>query len=300
MSRRARMVVAGLVVLSWLSSATGGFAAPASNPLGKLPQGVSFTRIETATTDQIPIFTALAGVSRMTWGREANFGGECYEGVTGGPEIILIEKGTLRIFMSPASEQKGDLPRLLRKGSTKPVSVLPNTKVNLDPGDLMAFPNGSSCGMYGPLSGNDSVTFLRIRGLTSYLESQTINYPEIQMAEQVLDLNFGVATTNPPAPASVVLGSLTLAPGAQLPLSALTVPIIFALGPGQATLTTNMKGGVVRRSGTEDGLPSEDLPRNTAVTLNEGDASYVLPGTKGSLTNSGSDPLTLWVVAVVP
>lgn len=280
-------------------------ASTQGSPFGEMPDSVKFHQFSgSASADEITAFTSLIGVARETWGAKANLGGGCYEAVTGGPEILLVESGTLRISMFPTSDQKGDLPRLIRKDPKgvvqAPVFVLPNSDVELSAGEVIAFPNGSSCGTYGPPSSGPSVTYLRIYGLTSYYSSETLNHPDLDMFEQPLDLDLGISTSNPIAPTAIVLGTISIPKGSKLPLASLTTPVMFSVQSGAAKFSTSMVGAVVRRANGNNDGPSDSIPTNKATNMSAGDASYVLPNLKGDIASIGSAPLVLWIAAVVP
>lgn len=306
MNRRAALSLAGMAAAYRMfpKLATAQDHSLAAS-IGNLPNGVAFHQFSgPATSSEIKIFSSLISVSRRTWGANGNLGGFCYEAVTGGPEIILVEDGALHVAMFPTSDQAGDFPRLIRKDDSgqlqTPVSVLPNTQIELKPGELIAFPNGASCSLLGPSTTGESVTFLNIYGLTSYADSQGVNYPDTQMIEQPLDLALGIATANPQTPPTIVLGRLSFAPKVGLPLSSLAVPAIFSVRIGSATFTTNMEGAVIRRSGSDASSASEPLPANKEASMATGDSSYVLPGTTGSLANQGAKDMELWVALIIP
>jgi hypothetical protein len=167
--------------------------------------------------------------------------------------------------------------------------TVPAAWLNLRAGDLVAMPNGTSCGKYA--RDMDS-TFLQVDGFPPGpgLSSQ----PDVGLIVELLDLDLGVATARPPAPETVVAGRLTLGPGAELALGGKTAPILLAVEAGSAGLVVEVEGEVIRRAGTDKYAPSEVLRAGTAVTLGSGDAAYLPPHPGGSLANTGAEALKLF------
>jgi hypothetical protein len=300
---RGRRRVSAVLVLA-IPIALSAFAAvpangAATSPLGPLPSGASFRPIAKATSSELVIFSSLVSVTRWTWGPRGNLGAFCFDLTTGGPEIVLVERGTLRYSVFPAADIAGDLPRYVDADGGAPpkaaVPVLPNTDLDLGPGDLAASPNGAQCGKHGTAG---DVTFLDVFGLPSGVPVSSI--PDLSMIAEPLDVAPGVATAQGAAPPSVLVGRVSIKPGKSLPLEALRVPLIFAVQAGEATISTDMQAAVVRRAGTEPQQESEPLPVDTDVPLGTGDASYVLPATTGKLTNVGDHVLRLYAVAILP
>lgn len=295
----------GILVLACslpiLVVATPAIGAP-PNPLGSLPSGVSFKQITKAQHQDIIALTGMVSVARFTWGPDANAYGACSDPTTGGPDIVLVEQGHLIVSLFPASDQTGDFPRYVKIGADgspqPPVAVLPETRLDLQVGDLIAFPNGSACGLDGNYGTKEKVTFLEVVGFPAGPTAQSV--PSLGEIAEPLDLDVGIASARPPSPPSVLIGYLTVGPKAKLPLASLSVPLIFSVASGSGSFSTDMQGAVVRRAGTPSFDPSEPLQPGVVATINVGDGSYVLPGTTGAIENTGDHALKLYVIAVLP
>jgi hypothetical protein len=240
----------------------------------------------------------------MTWGPEANLFGFCFDLHTGGPVILYVESGTLRVVIDAPSGQSDTMPEmglpLLARASSSlsavvPVTVLPNTRLELARDDLLAMPNGTSCGMYGSAP---EVVYLRIDGFPESPGLQS--YADLDMIVTPLDVSFGMPTAQEQAPNTIVAGELMLEPGTTLTLGDHTWPVFFRVRQGAGTLSIATEGGIVRRAGAGSTAPSEVLMPNEEVDLNVGDEGYIPLGAAGSLANVGDTGLILLSAAVVP
>jgi hypothetical protein len=104
-----------------------------------------------------------------------------------------------------------------------------------------------------------------------------------------------------PSTANVVLGRISLAPGASIPFDP-TDPsaILVYMATGELTFRVDVPMSVARaggRGGTP--TPPEEIAADTEFTLREGD-SALFPGTMaGEVRNAGTDAATAWIVDIV-
>lgn len=302
---RQRMILAFVLVAVLGRGPAPAAAQEASAPdsgWGALPAEASFAPIADGTAADLTTAAALVRVTRYRWEPDSGLGGFCFDLYSGGPEILLVEEGTLRVVVGAPDPESlvqpaGALPLLSRAGdaAAPPVVVAPDTRLDLGPGDLLAMPNGSRCNL---ISVESSPVFLRVDGFPVGSAPQTIEGTGIT-AEQ-LDLDLGLATARGTAPGSMVVGRLTLAPGATVELGDETRPLLFAVEAGALELAAGTDGSVVRRAGTVGQQPSEVLAADARASLGPGDAAYVPPASGGAVANAGPDPLVLFSVAVVP
>lgn len=271
---------------------------------GALPPGITFAAIANPTSADLAEVASLLRVSRMTWGPEADLFGVCFDLHSGGPVILYVESGTLRIVINESSGQSETMPEmglpLLARGSsslaaTVPVIVLPNTRLELTSNDLLAMPNGTSCGMYGSAP---EVVFLRIDGFPAGPGLQS--HADLGMLVTPLDVSLGMPTAQEEAPSTIVAGELRLDPGMTLTLGDQAWPIFFRVRQGAGSLSIASEGGIVRPVEAGSMAPSEVLMPDEIVDINIGAGAYLPLGAPGTLTNVGDNALILLSAAVVP
>src|SRR5918995_7302918 len=103
-----------------------------------------------------------------------------------------------------------------------------------------------------------------------------------------------------PSTANVVLGRISLAPGASIPFDP-TDPsaILVYMATGELTVRVDVPMAVARAAGAGTPTPPEAVAADTEFTLGEGD-SALFPGTMGGeVRNAGTDEATAWVVDIV-
>lgn len=289
-----------LVLGSGLAVAHDGPSAESG--WGTLPADAAFVQIADGTATDATAAAALVRVTHYRWEPGSGLGGYCFDFYSGGPWILLVEEGALRVLINAPDgksfvQPTDALPLLSRvdDGVAPPVVVVPNTTLNLGPGDLIALPNGSQCYLG---SAGSALVFLRVDGFPVGAAPQTIARTGI-VAEQ-LDLDLGVVTANETVPRTVVVGRVTLGAGRAMELGDATRPLLFAVQAGSMDLVVGTDGSVVRRAGTVGQTPSEVVSPDIPAALTTGDAAYVPPGSQGRVTNTGAGPLVLFSVAVVP
>jgi hypothetical protein len=104
-----------------------------------------------------------------------------------------------------------------------------------------------------------------------------------------------------PSTANVVLGRISLPPGASIPFDP-TDPsaILVYMATGELTFRVDVPMSVARGAGGGGTpTPPEDVAADTEFTLREGD-SALFPGTMaGEVRNAGADQAAAWVVDIV-
>jgi hypothetical protein len=103
-----------------------------------------------------------------------------------------------------------------------------------------------------------------------------------------------------PSTANVVLGRITLAPGASIPFDP-NDPSAILVYPSSGALTfrVDVPMTVARASGSGTPVPPEEVAADTEFTLNNGD-SAIFPGAMtGEVRNDGDEEATAWVVDIV-
>jgi hypothetical protein len=103
-----------------------------------------------------------------------------------------------------------------------------------------------------------------------------------------------------PSTANVVLGRISLAPGAAIPFDP-TDPsaILVYMATGELTFRVDVPMTVARAGAVGTPTPPEDVAADTEFTLREGD-SALFPGTMaGEVRNAGTDEAAAWVVDIV-
>jgi hypothetical protein len=103
-----------------------------------------------------------------------------------------------------------------------------------------------------------------------------------------------------PSTANVVLGRISLAPGASIPFDE-TDPsaILVYLATGELSFRVDVPMTVARnfRGGTP--TPPEEVAADTEFTLREGDSALFPGAMAGEVRNAGADEATAWVVDIV-
>jgi quercetin dioxygenase-like cupin family protein len=103
-----------------------------------------------------------------------------------------------------------------------------------------------------------------------------------------------------PSTANLVLGRISLAPGASIPFDP-TDPsaILMYVASGELTFRVGVPMTVARGGGGGTPTPPEEIAADTEFTLRDGD-SALFPGTMaGEVRNAGTDEATAWVVDIV-
>jgi quercetin dioxygenase-like cupin family protein len=102
-----------------------------------------------------------------------------------------------------------------------------------------------------------------------------------------------------PSTANLVLGRISLAPGASIPFDP-TDPsaILMYVASGELTFRVGVPMTVARGGGGTP-TPPEEIAADTEFTLRDGD-SALFPGTiAGEMRNAGTEEATAWVVDIV-
>jgi hypothetical protein len=105
-----------------------------------------------------------------------------------------------------------------------------------------------------------------------------------------------------PSTANVVLGRISLQPGASIPFDE-TDPsaLLVYMATGALTFRVDVPMTVARAGGGGGGTPTppEEIAADTEFTLRDGD-SALFPGTiAGEMRNAGTEEATAWVVDIV-
>lgn len=289
---RRRFVLRSGFALVLGSQARTAIAAQSRSWDASLPEGVSFDPITDPTSEDLLRASRLAAVARMTWEPGAEFESPCFDPDTGGSEIILVEQGSLNIEVREPSDlwieslPATNLPTaFLRSQGSAPVTVVPDTELDLGPGDAIVFPAGSVC-----RKGTDSaagVTALQI----NLLPGRTFPRYEVEdlgIAVELFDINFGARTLHPSAPPVVVAGRLVIDAGGSLDLASLAMPLALFVESGEASLNARHEGGLLRDVSLRDNEPSTVLPSGEQVTLNTGQSAYLPSTSTGTLGATAS------------
>jgi quercetin dioxygenase-like cupin family protein len=102
-----------------------------------------------------------------------------------------------------------------------------------------------------------------------------------------------------PSTANVVLGRISLAPGASIPFDE-TDPsaILVYMATGELTFRVDVPM-TVARAGAGTPTPPEEVAADTEFTLREGDSALFPGAMGGEVRNAGADEATAWVVDIV-
>lgn len=102
-----------------------------------------------------------------------------------------------------------------------------------------------------------------------------------------------------PSTANVVLGRLTLAPGASIPFDPADPSAILVYAASGA-LTFRVEAPMtVARAGAGTPVPPEEIAANTEFTLLDGDSALFPGAVVGEVRNDGDEEATAWVVDIV-
>jgi quercetin dioxygenase-like cupin family protein len=103
-----------------------------------------------------------------------------------------------------------------------------------------------------------------------------------------------------PSTANVVLGRITLAPGASIPFDpADPSAILVYAASGELTFRVATPMTVARAAGSGTPIPPEAVDANTEFTLRNGDSALFPGAMGGEVRNDGTDEATAWVVDIV-
>ena len=103
-----------------------------------------------------------------------------------------------------------------------------------------------------------------------------------------------------PSTANLVLGRITLAPGASIPFDpADPSAIMVYAASGELTFRVDVPMTVARGAGSATPTPPEAVAADTEFTLRNGDSALFPGAMGGEVRNDGADEATAWVVDIV-
>lgn len=260
-----------------------------------LPDTVTFEPLSDPTADYRERLALLAAASRNTWGPEGNLSTDCYDFVTGGPEIILVEEGVLRVLVHWPGFPGSDMPEAIAPPTLfraeeghAPAYVEPNTQVQLSRGDVMVSPDGYGCTKFSDKQ-NAPVTFLEMRMLPGSPADPWIS-EDTAMTGEVIDIGSDVDPASP-----IVVGRLRIEDGGALPLEELGMPLALFLEEGEVTVNAVHDGMLARDVGFAPGDRTVWLASGQDVSLVPGNHVYI-PGTGADTISATGEVSCLMVV----
>ena len=103
-----------------------------------------------------------------------------------------------------------------------------------------------------------------------------------------------------PGMANVVLGRITLAPGASIPFDPEDPSAILVYAAsGALTFSVDVPMTVARASGAGTPVPPEEVAADTEFTLSDGDSAFFPGSMGGEMRNDGAEEATVWLVDIV-
>lgn len=257
-----------------------------------LPSGVAFEEIVAPTPTDLTRAAQLAYITRNTWEPGSASGGFCYDLETGGPQIVVVEDGTISASIYGSNQQTIDMLQIsgmptafLAAKNHSPAAMTPESRVDLEPGDAIVVPYGWECGRSVFESASGPSQFLEIQIFPSGYQQPT-NYPDMGYIGQRLDISFGMVTVNEPVPTFIVAGRLRVGAGALLTLEDIGMPLALHVEAGDATLNAVHDSGLLRGSSTDGTGSSLPLPSGENVPLVPDQQVYVPATATGTLTSA--------------
>lgn len=274
----------------------GAMASQSESWASELPPTATFEAVTSPSADDFARAAKLAYVTRHTWGSEGNLGGICFDSYSGGPEIVILEEGALRVVANPQNsawvdtlEMTGLPTAYLASKDYEPAVIVSETWLEMVSGDAIVFPYGSGCGKYG------AAVFLTILLLPGSIVPSS-NHPTLGMEAEALDINFGIESFNESVPPAIVVGRLHLEPGSSLALENLAMPLALALETGSATIHAKHDSGLLRNEAMAEYEPSIALASEEDVNLAAGQLVYIPATAQGSIT--ALEPVTFMMVGI--
>jgi hypothetical protein len=179
-----------------------------------LPSGVAFEEVITPTPTDLTRAAQLAYITRNAWEPGSAAGGFCYDLDTGGPQIVIVEDGTLSTSVYGSNQEMIDTLQItglptafLASNNHSPAVMTPESRLELEPGDAVVYPYGWECGHYVVETVGAQAQFLESQIFPSGYQQPT-HHPDMGYIGQRLDISFGMVTVNEPVPASIVAGRL--------------------------------------------------------------------------------------------
>jgi quercetin dioxygenase-like cupin family protein len=140
-----------------------------------------------------------------------------------------------------------------------------------------------------------------IRDVEPGAQAQVASTPEAGTPEPAVfrPLAAGSIEVLAPSTANVVLGRITVAPGASIPFDPEDPSAILVYtASGELTFSVDVPMTVARAADTGTPSPPEEVAADTEFTLGDGD-SAIFPGAMGGeMRNDGAEEATAWVVDV--
>ena len=128
--------------------------------------------------------------------------------------------------------------------------------------------------------------------LTLFFLTIVLDFRRIEGDENPFVVVMGVA--------NVLLGRVSLAPGASVPFDpADPSAILLYAASGELTFSVDVPMTVARAGSGGTPTPPEEVAANTEFTLADGD-SAIFPGSmSGEMRNNGAEDATAWVVDII-
>jgi hypothetical protein len=254
-----------------------------------LPETVTFEAIAAPTADDRARVAGLASVTRNTWGPDANLTGTCFDFATGGPDVVIVESGLLRVSVfdpqNPAStppEAVAHPTVFLAERDHAPEAAPPDTQHELRPGEAVVFPDGANCGKYGQ---EGDVTFLEVTLLPGEPDDPWMD-EDLGMTGEVVEIGLGPdAAAALPA---IIAGRLRIEAGGALPLDELGMPLALFLETGEVRMNATHDGALGRDVAFAETDPSVLLASGREVTLVAGNSAYIPATATGTVTAVGA------------
>ena len=102
-----------------------------------------------------------------------------------------------------------------------------------------------------------------------------------------------------PSTANVVLGRLSLAPGASIPFDPEDPSAVLVYqASGELTFRVDVPMTVARAAGSGTPTPPEEVTADTEFTLSDGDSALFPGAMGGEVRNDGTEEATAWVVDI--
>ena len=246
---------------------------------------------------RLPATPAVVEVARVTLPPGARLSGL----VGPGPELLLLEAGALTARLA-ARVQPGSTP----DGTTD------EGQVSLRPGDLLVVPTGAPFAIenHGRVPAVVLEVALRPTAERSP-ENEGVDAPALGLAAlnpgvAVQRLAHGFTADLPAGPATVVATRLTLAPGAGIASHAVDGAELLAVEAGTLGIAVSAGDGKLTRATGADRLIPPTTPasgdggtvRDGALAAGEG--AFLRTGARYAARNTGTEPVVLVVVRVVP
>lgn len=273
-----------------------GGTPPPTVDAGELPEGAVFEPVNVGTEGDFLAVSERIAVTRVIQEPEA-----VTTRAIRHPTVFLVESGELGFVAGDASGEESAMLLRASDGGDDARIVTPGSQLSLAPGDRLVIPPTPPDFDPDYVSfanqGDEPINYLEVEIFPSGRPAAALFEGLDGFTVQPMDVTLGLPTAQEPAPPTISVGRLTLAPGMRLPLDVIG-PALLLIESGALTVAPEDGQLPVERAGVDyDDVP-EMVAAGEGATTAGGDAIFIAPDVSGEAITPNDVPASILVVSV--